>query len=178
MPFQVSRSAWSVIGWVTISPPKINSIISKILAPNFRKFQNIPKIPKFPKFPKNSKISKISEISKNFQNLQKLQNFQISKKLALMFWKNPVHTRSGDFGDFGNFGIFQILKFLEILEIFEILDFLEILEFLEWIFRRADCDPSDDRPCTTTHLQRQGLSILMSIFRRISICVYIYIYMY
>ena len=25
VPFQVSRSAWSVIGWVTISPPKINS---------------------------------------------------------------------------------------------------------------------------------------------------------
>ena len=58
----------------------------------------------------------------------------------------------------------------------EILDFLEILEFLELIFRRADCDPSDDRPCTTTHLQRQGLSIFMPIFRRISIYVYVYIY--
>ena len=53
--------------------------------------------------------------------------------------------------------------------------FLEILEFLELIFRRADCDPSDDRPCTTTHLQREGLSILMPICRRISIYVYIYI---
>ena len=43
----------------------------------------------------------------------------------------------------GNFGIFGNL---------EILDFSEILEFLELIFRRADCDPSDDRPCTTTRL--------------------------
>ena len=68
-----------------------------------------------------------------------------------------------------------LLGILEILEVLEILDFLEVLEFLELIFRRADCDPSDDRPCTTTHLQRQGLSILMPIFRRISIYVYIYI---
>ena len=60
-----------------------------------------------------------------------------------------------------------------ILEFLEILDFLEVLEFLELIFRRADCDPSDDRPCTTTDIQRQGLSILMPIFRRISIYVYI-----
>ena len=58
------------------------------------------------------------------------------------------------------------------------MDFLEVWEFLELIFRRADCDRSDDRPCTTTHIQRQGLSILMPIFRRISIYVYIYIYMY
>ena len=65
-------------------------------------------------------------------------------------------------------------------------DFLEILESgklgariffgnfgIE--FGRADRHPSDDRPCTTTHLQRQGLSILKLIFRRISIYVYIYI---
>ena len=36
--------------------------------------------------------------------------------------------------------------------------------------------PSDDRPCTTTHIQRQDLSILMPIFRRISIYVYIYMH--
>ena len=34
---------------------------------------------------------------------------------------------------------------------------------------------SHGRPCTTTHLQRQGLSILKPIFRRISVYVYIYI---
>ena len=58
MPFQVSRSAWSVIGWVTISHPKINSEISKILAPNFRDFQNFEKskFPKIPKFPKSSPL--------------------------------------------------------------------------------------------------------------------------
>ena len=44
------------------------------------------------------------------------------------------------------------------------------------MFRRADCDPSDDRPCTATHLQRHGLSILMPIFRRVSIYIYIYLY--
>ena len=71
--------------------------------------------------------------------------------------------------------ISTILEISEILEFLEILDFSEVLEFLELIFRRADCDPSDDRPCTTTHIQRQGLSILMPIFRRISIYVYTYI---
>ena len=169
--------AWSVIGWVTISPPKINSEISKIIARNFRDLQNFNTVPGIPKFPK----------------------FPIPK---LCFGKVPS-TRSGDFGNFGicgkfgNFGIEKIfnnpkfpkvrpyvfkksrpldLRILEFLEILEILDFFGNLEFLELIFRRADCDPSDDRPCTTTHLQWQGLSILMPIFRRISIYVYIYIY--
>ena len=36
--------------------------------------------------------------------------------------------------------------------------------------RRADCDPSDDRPCTTTHLQWQGPSILEYQY------IYIYIH--
>ena len=44
MPSQLSRSAWSVIGWVTISRPKLNSKISKILAPNFPDFQNFRKV--------------------------------------------------------------------------------------------------------------------------------------
>ena len=52
MPFQVSRSAWSVIGWVTISPPKINSEVFKILAPNFRDVQSFNKVPGTPKFQK------------------------------------------------------------------------------------------------------------------------------
>ena len=47
MPSQLSRSAWSVIGWVTSSFPKLNSKISKILAPNFP----------------NSKISKMARPS-------------------------------------------------------------------------------------------------------------------
>ena len=141
----------------------------------------------------DSKIFKI--LPPNFPDFQ---NFQRS---ALMFWK-ILSTRSGHFGNFGYFGksgkggdskiskksalcfgkscplgraILEILEISEILEMSEILDFLEVLEFLELIFRRADCDPSDDRPCTTTHIRRQGLSILMPIFKRISTYVYIYI---
>ena len=44
MPSLLSRSAWSVIGWVTISPPKLNSKISNILAPNFPISKNFQKV--------------------------------------------------------------------------------------------------------------------------------------
>ena len=71
--------------------------------------------------------------------------------------------------------LLEISEISEFLEILEVLEVLEVLEFLELIFRRAGCDPSDDRPCTTTHMHRQGLSILMPIFRRISMYVCIYI---
>ena len=139
MPFQVSRSAWSVIGWVTISHPKINSEISKILAPNFRDFQKIKKVPGIPTFPKFPKMSNL--LNKYYQNFHKVRpyvleksrplglgileileildflgNFKFSKKFALSFGKIPS-TRSG------------ILEFLEILDILEISDFLVILEF-------------------------------------------------
>ena len=63
MPSQLSRSAWSVIGWVTISPAKLNSKISKIskiLAPNFPDFQHF----------------------RNFQNFQKVSPYVL---------ENPVH---------------------------------------------------------------------------------------
>ena len=66
MPSQLSRSAWSVIGWVTISPPKLNSKISKIMAPNFPDFQNF----------------------QNFRNFQLFQNFQKVRPYVL---ENPVH---------------------------------------------------------------------------------------
>ena len=149
---------------------------------NFGKIGNpesaaIPKFPKSPPLcfgkscPLGRAILEILEISEILEVLEirKVRGFQ------LMFWK-ILPTRSEEFG---NLEISEILEisanseFWEILEIREILDFLENLEFLELIYRRADSDSSDDRPCTTTHLQRQGLSILMPIFRRISIYGYI-----
>ena len=103
MPFQASRSAWSVIGWVTISPPKINSEISKILALNFRDVQNFNKVPGTPKFPK-------------FQDSQKFQSFPY------------VLEKSRPLG-LGIFEILEISRIFGIFEISEILDFLEIPKF-------------------------------------------------
>ena len=103
-------------------------------------------------------------LNKYYQNFHKVRPYVLEKSRPL------------------GLGILEFLEILEILGFLEIWDFLEILEFLELIFRRADCDPSDDRPCATPHLQRQGLSILMPIFTRISkyvyICIYIYICIY
>ena len=100
MPFQVSRSAWSVIGWVTISPPKINSEISKILALNFRDVQNFNKVPGTPKF----------------QDSQKFQSFPY------------VLEKSRPLG-LGIFEILEIFRIFGIFEISEILDFWKFQNF-------------------------------------------------
>ena len=88
MSFLVSRSAWSVIGWVTISPPKINSKISKILAPNFPDFQI-------------SKFSKLSQISKKSQNFQKVRPYVLETSCPLGL--AVLEILEG----FGNFAIFE-----------------------------------------------------------------------
>ena len=124
---------------------------------NFRNFQNFQKVRPYVLENPVHWVGPFWKL-RNFWTFWKFQNFQKVRPYVL----EKSRKISGNLGNFG--------KFLEIL------DFLEILEFLELIFRRGDCDPSDDRPCTTTHLQRQGLSILKLIFRRISIYVYIYIY--
>ena len=151
---------------------KINSKISKILVPNFPDFQDFQNFQNFQSLPLcfgkscplGRAILEILEISE----IRKVRAFpkfpEFPKIPPLCFGKSCPLGRA----------ILEISEFLEISEMLEILDLLEVLEFLELIFRRADCDPSDDRPCATTHIQRQGLSILMPIFRRISIYVYTY----
>ena len=136
---------------------------------NFQKFQNFHNFQKFlsqkflriPKFPKSSPLcfGKIpSTRSGDFANFGRFGNFGIFGNFGLL--ENPKFPKSsplclGKSRPLG-LGILEILEILEILKILEFLTILEILEFLELIFRRADYDPSDDRPCTTTHLQRPG----------------------
>ena len=96
-----SRSAWSVTGWVTISPPKLNSKISKSLAPNFP-ISEISKISKSPPlcFGKScplgraileiSEISAISEISEILE-IRKVRRFQNFQKVRPYVLENPLH---------------------------------------------------------------------------------------
>ena len=124
-PLQVSRSAWSVIGWVTISPPE-NQF------QEYQNFQNNPKHPKCPKFPKIPNFPKSpdlvdgicpkhkGELFGNFgMNFQTVQNFNFPTIPKFPDLVDGIFAKhKGEL--FGNFGILGILG-----------NFREILEFLE-----------------------------------------------
>ena len=125
MPSQLSRSAWSVIGWVTISPPKLSSKISKnskILAPNFPDFQNFQNFRNFQKvrpYVLENPVHWVGPFRKfwnfwnfwtfwKFQNFQKVRPYVLEKSRPLGLGILEILEYFANFGLVGNFGILGI----------------------------------------------------------------------